>query len=137
MEMLGGLVISQVGIHSGGPETGHEIPSDHLRRPHQFQQQLVVHLFQSQERFNVLFGEEDDVIFPERVGVVKGEDPIVLEIDRDNLKAGQDIAAIEITDRFTHCLYFPLLPLFFMLNVLQKLITRNESLSQLRMLILC
>jgi hypothetical protein len=31
---------------------------------------------------------EDDVVFPERVGVVKGEDPFVLETDRDDLKAG-------------------------------------------------
>jgi hypothetical protein len=84
----------------------------------------------------VLFGEEDNVVFPERVGVVKGEDPIVLEIDRDDQKAVQDLAAIEITDRFGHELFFPLLPLFFMLNVLQMLITRNESLSQPRMLIL-
>ena len=47
----------------------------------------------------MLFREEDDVVFPERVGVVKGEDPFVLETDRDDLKAGQYLAAIEITGR--------------------------------------
>ena len=45
------------------------------------------------------FGEKDDVVFPERVGVVKGEDPFVLETDRDVQKSGQDLAAIEITGR--------------------------------------
>jgi hypothetical protein len=54
----------------------------------------------------VLFGEEDDMAFPERVGVVKGEDPFVFETDRDVQKSGQDLAAIEITDRFGHGLIF-------------------------------
>ena len=58
----------------------------------------------------MLFGEKDDVVFPEGVGVVKGEDPFVLETDRDDLKAGEDLAAVEITDGFSHGLYFPLLP---------------------------
>jgi hypothetical protein len=40
--MFGGLVISQVGVDAGGPETGHEVPGDHLRRPHQFQQQVII-----------------------------------------------------------------------------------------------
>jgi predicted GTPase len=47
----------------------------------------------------MLFREEDDVVFPERVGVVEGKNLFVLETDRDTLKAGQDLAAIEITDR--------------------------------------
>ena len=47
----------------------------------------------------MLFGEEDDVVFPEGVSVVKGEDPFVLEADRDDQKTGQDLATIELTDR--------------------------------------
>ena len=70
MEMFGGLILSQVGIDTGGSETGHEIPGYHLRRSHQLQQQIVVRLFQSQERFDVLFGEENDVVFPERVSSI-------------------------------------------------------------------
>ena len=48
--------------------------------------------------------------FPERVGVVKGEDPFVFETDRDVQKSGQDLAAIEITDRLGHGLYVPRVP---------------------------
>ena len=55
----------------------------------------------------MLFGEEDDVVFPERVGVVKGEDPFVLEMDRDDQKIGHDLAAIEVTDRFSLLLDSP------------------------------
>ena len=55
----------------------------------------------------MLLGEKDDVVFPERVGVVEGEDPFVLEIDRDDKNTGQDLAAIEITDRFSHGWNFP------------------------------
>ena len=55
----------------------------------------------------MLLGEEDDMVFPEKVGVVKGEDPFVLEVNWDNQLAGQDLAAIEITEKFSHELYFP------------------------------
>jgi hypothetical protein len=59
----------------------------------------------------VLFGEDDYVVFPERVGVVKGEDPFVLVVDRDDQLAGQDLAAIEITGGVGHWFNFSLLPL--------------------------
>ena len=58
----------------------------------------------------MLLGEEDDVVFPERFGVVKGKDPFVLKVDRDDQQAGQDLVAIEITERFSHWFHFsPLL----------------------------
>ena len=47
------------------------------------------------------------MVFPERVGVVKSEDTIVLETDRVDLEAGQDLAAIEITNWFSHGMNFP------------------------------
>jgi hypothetical protein len=58
-------------------------------------------LFQGQKLFDVLFGEEIDVVFPERVGVMKGEDPLVFETDWDDQKSGQDLSAMEIADRFS------------------------------------
>jgi len=50
----------------------------------------------------VLLREEDDVVLPEGVGVVKGEDPVVLETDRDGQLAGQDPGAVEITGGAGH-----------------------------------
>lgn len=79
MEVLGGLVIPQVRVDAGSPEAGHEVPGDHLRRPHQFQEQVVVPLFQRQQRFYVLFRQKDDVVFPQRVGVVEGKHPLVVD----------------------------------------------------------
>ena len=46
------------------------------------------------------------MVFPERVGVVKGEDPFILKIDRDDQKAGQDLAAVKITSKVGHGVYF-------------------------------
>ena len=97
MEVLGGLVVSPVGVDAAGPEAGHEVRRDHPGRPNQLQQQVVVGVFEGEEGFDVLPGEEDDMVFPERIGVVEVKDPLVLKVDRDVQKAFQNRAAIKIT----------------------------------------
>lgn len=97
VEVFGGLVFSQVGVHPAGPEAVHEVAGDHLGRAQQFQEQVVVGLFQGDEGFDVPFGEQDHMVFPERVGVVKGKDPLVLEVHRHIQEAFQDLVAVEVT----------------------------------------
>ena len=96
VEVFGGLVLPQVGVHPAGPEAGHEVAGDHFGGAHQFQEQVVVGLFQGDQGFDVSFGEQDHVVFPDRVGVVKGKDPFVLEVHRHVRKAFQDLVAIEV-----------------------------------------
>jgi hypothetical protein len=57
----------------------------------------------------VFFGEQNDMVFPERVGMVEGKNPLVLEVYLNILKALQNLAAIEKTFGIIHWLLSPIL----------------------------
>lgn len=102
MEMLGGLVLPQVGVNATGSESVHEVPGDRFGCSHQLQKQLVVGLFQGKKGFYVPLGEQDDMVFPERVSVVKGENMFILEVHRHIQQASQNLLAIKITNKNGH-----------------------------------
>jgi hypothetical protein len=100
--MFGGLVIPQVGIDPTGSEAVHEVPGNDLGGSHQFQQQFVVGLLHGKQGFNMPFGEQNDMVFPEWPGVVKGKDMFVLEVHRNVQKPFQDLIAIKVTHGIGH-----------------------------------
>lgn len=102
VEVLGGLVLTQVGVDAGCPAALHEVAGDQLGRPHQFQEQVVVRLLQGDEGFDVLFGEQHDMVLPDGIRMVKGEDMLVLEVNRDIQQPFQNLVAIEVAGWVGH-----------------------------------
>lgn len=102
VEMLGGLIITQIGVNAAGTKTLHEVSGDHFGGSHKLQKQFVIGLLQGEQGFDVLSGEQHNMIFPERVGMVKGKDPLVLEIYRNVQMAFQNFITIKITTGIGH-----------------------------------
>ena len=71
VQVFGILILTQVGQHASRAVFGDDFGSDLFDRVEQFNQQLVVVLFERQQGVDVSFENDDDVNRPERSSVVE------------------------------------------------------------------